>query len=91
MATSSRSKRSPAVARDTGTSLTDDLLATLEVLSEHMAIIAPNAMDLAADIGKMLVDVARSPLGQRARRYPEISFALGALSIGLLARLLRVR
>ena len=56
-----------------------------------MTVILPNAMGLVSDIGKMLVDLGQSPLGQRARRNPEVSFAIGALSLGVLSRLLRFR
>ena len=56
-----------------------------------MAVIVPNAIGVVSDVGKMLVDLRNSPMGERARRNPEISFAIGALSIGLLARLLRFR
>ncbi|HEX3895086.1 MAG TPA: hypothetical protein VHW73_02640 [Rudaea sp.] len=69
----------------------DDLAATRTVWSEHMGVIAPNAAALAADVGRMLVDLSHSPLGVRARRNPEISFAIGALTLGLLSRLLRSR
>ena len=80
-----RRKKGPSEA----VALADDFAATRAVWSEHMAIIAPNAMELAADVGKMAVDLANSPLGQRAKRNPEISFAMGALALGLLSRLLR--
>ena len=83
------SKRKPRVPVET--SLTDDLLDTRAVWSEHMAVIAPNAMELAADVGKMAVDLANSPLGQRARRHPEISFAVGAIALGIISRLFRFR
>lgn len=89
MATASRRKRANAAA--TAASLADDMAATRAVWSEHMEVIAPTAMGLAADVGKMLVDLSHSPLGQRARRHPEISFAIGALSLGLVARLFRCR
>jgi hypothetical protein len=56
-----------------------------------MAVILPNVMELVSDVGKMLIDLGQSPLGQRARRNPEISFAIGALSLGVLSRLLRFR
>jgi hypothetical protein len=88
MATAKR-KRRPST--DDSAALIDDLSATRAVWSEHMAVIAPNAAALAADVGKMLVDLSHSPLGMRARRNPEISFAIGAVSLGLLARLLRLR
>jgi hypothetical protein len=70
-------------------SITDDLLATREVWSEHMATIAPNALALASDVGKMAVDLADSPLGQRARRNPEITFAIAVLALGFLSRIFR--
>lgn len=88
MATSPKRKRAVS---ETTSSVTDDVIATREVWSEHMAIILPSAMELASDVGKMLVDLGQSPLGQRARGNPEISFAIGALSIGVLSRLLRFR
>jgi hypothetical protein len=88
MATGSKRKRTDS---EMTSSITDDVIATREVWSEHMAVIMPNAMGLASDVGKMLVDLGQSPLGQRARRNPEISFAIGALSIGVLSRLLRFR
>ena len=69
--------------------LTDDLIATREVWSEHMARIAPNAFGLASDVGKMAVDLAESPLGLRARRHPEITFAAAVIAFGFLSRLLR--
>jgi hypothetical protein len=69
--------------------ITDDFLATREVWSEHMATITPNALALAGDIGKMAVDLADSPLGQRARRNPEITFAIAVLAFGFLSRMFR--
>ena len=74
---------------DDATALADDFVATRDVWSEHMSVITPKAMELAADVGKMAVDLADSPLGQRAKRNPEISFAIGALALGLLSRILR--
>jgi hypothetical protein len=88
MATAKRKRRS---STDDGAAFIDDLSATRAVWSEHMAVIAPNAAALAADVGRMLVDLSHSPLGVRARRNPEISFAVAAVSLGLLARLLRLR
>jgi hypothetical protein len=88
MATAKRKRRS---STDDGAALMDDLAATRTVWSEHMGVIAPNAAALAADVGRMLVDLSHSPLGVRARRNPEISFAIGALTLGLLSRLLRSR
>ncbi len=88
MATTSKRKRPVAEATS---SITDDVIATRQVWSEHMTVILPNAMGLVSDIGKMLVDLGQSPLGQRARRNPEVSFAIGALSLGVLSRLLRFR
>jgi len=83
MATSKR-KSAPTV-----TSLTDDLLATREVWGEHMEVIVPNALALASDVGKMAADLANSPLGQRARRNPEITFAISVLALGFLSRISR--
>jgi hypothetical protein len=54
-----------------------------------MATIAPNALALASDVGKMAVDLADSPLGQRARRNPEITFAIAVLALGFLSRIFR--
>jgi hypothetical protein len=82
-------KRKRRTSTDDGAALVDDLAATRAVWSEHMAVILPNAAALAADVGKMLVDLSHSPLGERARRNPEISFAVGAVTLGLLSRLLR--
>jgi len=83
MATPKR-RRAPAT-----TSLADDFLATREVWGEHMESIVPNALALAGDVGKMAVDLADSPLGQRARRNPEITFAIAVLALGCLSRLFR--
>ena len=88
MATAKRKRHS---STGDGAALIDDLAATRAVWSEHMAIIAPNAAALAADVGRMLVDLSHSPLGERARRNPEISFAIGAVTLGFLSRLLRPR
>lgn len=68
---------------------TDDFLATREVWSEHMATITPGVLALASDVGKMAVDLADSPLGQRARRNPEITFAVTVLALGFMSRLFR--
>jgi hypothetical protein len=70
-------------------SLTDDFLATRQVWSEHMETIVPNTLALASEVGKMAVDLADSPLGQRARRNPEITFAVAVLALGCLSRLFR--
>jgi hypothetical protein len=70
-------------------SIADDFLATREVWSEHMASITPNALSLAGDVGKMAVDLADSPLGQRARRNPEVTFAVAVLALGFMSRLFR--
>lgn len=83
MATSKR-KSAPATA-----SLADDFLATREVWGEHMESIVPNALALASDVGKMAVDLADSPLGRRARRNPEITFAIAVLALGCLSRVFR--
>jgi hypothetical protein len=69
--------------------LADDFLATREVWGEHMESIVPSALALAGDVGKMAVDLADSPLGQRARRNPEITFAIAVLALGCLSRLFR--
>ncbi len=87
MATTSRRRKPPRAAAES--TLTDDLIAARSVWSEHMAVIVPNATELAADIGKLAVDLANSPLGQRAKRNPEISFAIGAVALGIVSRLLR--
>lgn len=86
MATAKRKR--PVV--EATSSITDDVIATRDVWSDHMKVIVPNTIELVSDVGKLLVDLSQSPLGQRARRNPEISFAIGALSLGLLARLFRV-
>ena len=83
MATSKR-KSAPEAA-----SLADDFLATREVWGEHMESIVPNALALVSDVGKMAVDLADSPLGRRARRNPEITFAIAALALGCLSRMFR--
>ena len=85
MATAPRRKKRVAEV----SAFADDFVATREVWSEHMAVIVPNAMEVAADVGNMAVDIANSPLGQRAKRNPEISFAIAALTLGLLSRLFR--
>jgi hypothetical protein len=69
--------------------LTDDFVATREVWSEHMETIVPGALALASDVGKLAVDLAESPLGQRARRNPEITFAVAVLALGFVSRLFR--
>ncbi len=79
-------RRKRAVVEPT---LTDDLIATREVWSEHMTRIVPNALALASDIGKMAADLAESPLGLRARRHPEITFAAAVIVLGFLSRALR--
>ena len=79
-------KRKPAPAT---ANIADDFLATREVWGEHMESIVPNALALASDVGKMAVDLADSPLGLRARRNPEITFALTVLALGCLSRLFR--
>jgi len=80
----SRRKTAPVA-----TTFTDDLIATREVWSRHMETIVPNALELASDVGKMAADLAESPLGQRARRHPEISFAVTVIALGFLSRLFR--
>jgi hypothetical protein len=80
------SKRKSAA---TSASLADDFLATREVWGEHMETIVPGALALAGDVGKLAVDLADSPLGQRARRNPEITFAVAVLALGCFSRLFR--
>ncbi|MEP6483987.1 MAG: hypothetical protein ABJB01_06015 [Rudaea sp.] len=87
MATRTGIKRSAAV----NSSLMDDLIDARAIWSEHMAVIGPNAMELIADVGKMAVELANSRLGQRARRYPEISFAVGVMALGMVSKILRFR
>lgn len=69
--------------------ITDDFVATREVWSEHMESIVPGALALASDVGKLAVDLAESPLGQRARRNPEITFAIAVVALGFVSRLFR--